>query len=164
MTRIALVYAQSRNGIIGRDGGLPWQLPSDLKRFKAVTMGKPVIMGRKTWESLPRKPLPGRHNIVMTRRPGFMSEGAAVVANVEQALAKAGDVEEVCVIGGAEIYKTFLPHADRIYLTEIDLETEGDTFAPILESAAWKEVAREVHPAGAGDDASFILRTLDRIK
>ncbi len=105
MTRIALVVAVSRNGVIGRDGGLPWHISSDLKRFKEITMGKPVIMGRKTWESLPRKPLTGRHNIVITRQGGYAAEGAMVVATPGAALAAAGSVEEVAIIGGGEIYR-----------------------------------------------------------
>jgi dihydrofolate reductase len=162
MTMVSLVYAQSRNGIIGDKGDLPWRLPSDLKRFKAVTMGKPVIMGRKTWDSLPRKPLPGRPNIIITRQSGFAAEGAKVVAGVEQALKAAGPVEEVCIIGGAEIYQAFLPHAHRIYLTEIDLSVPGDTPAPTLNEHEWTEVSREHHQAQPGDSADFTLRVLER--
>jgi dihydrofolate reductase len=129
---ISLVYAQSRNGIIGADGGLPWRLPSDLKRFKETTLGKPIIMGRKTWEGLPRKPLPGRVNIVVTRQSSFAAEGAVVVGSVADALARAGEASEVCVIGGGEIYRMFLPLADRIYLTLVDADVEGDTRGPDL--------------------------------
>jgi dihydrofolate reductase len=160
--RIALIYAQSRNGIIGNNGGLPWRLPSDLKRFKAVTMGKPIIMGRKTWDSLPRKPLPGRPNIILTRQKDFKPEGAIVVATVEAALLAADGVDEACVIGGAEIYNAFMPHADRIYLTEINLDVEGDTKAPQLRIDKWEEVKREHYSASDGDDADFTLRVLDK--
>ena len=139
MTRIALVVAVARNGVIGRDGGLPWHLSSDLKRFKAITMGKPVIMGRKTWESLPKKPLPGRHNIVITRRKGFLAEGATVVASPENALAAAAGAEEIAVIGGGEIFDMFLTLADRIYLTEVDLDVEGDTYFPAIDPAHWRK-------------------------
>lgn len=164
MTIVALVYAQSRNGIIGNKGGLPWRLPSDLKRFKQVTFSKPIIMGRKTWDSLPRKPLPGRLNIVITRQKDFKAEGAVVVADVAMALLAAGKVLEVCVIGGAEIYQAFLPLAQRIYLTEVDVEVEGDTWAPKLATPPWREVSREVHAAAIGDDCSFVLRVLERLE
>ena len=162
MSRISFVVAVSRNGVIGRDGGLPWHISTDLKRFKAITMGKPLIMGRKTWESLPKKPLPGRPNIVITRQKNFRAEGASVVSDSSSALAAAGQVEEVCVIGGGEIFDMFLPQTNRIYLTEVDLEVDGDTFFPALDPAQWIETAREIHPRGPNDSASFVLRVLDR--
>ena len=162
MTIVSLVYAQSRNGVIGSHGKLPWRLPSDLKRFKQVTMGKPIIMGRKTWDSLPRKPLPGRLNIVITRQKDFAAAGATVVSDVAGALAAAGNVPEVCVIGGGQIFTTFLPIARRIYLTEIDLQVAGDTFAPVLTMPPWREVSREVHAGTVGDDSGFVLRVLER--
>jgi dihydrofolate reductase len=160
---ISFVVAVSRNGVIGRDGGLAWHIASDLRRFKEITMGKPVIMGRKTWDSLPRKPLPGRRNIVITRQRGFAADGAEVAATAEQALCLAGDVPEVAVIGGGEVYRLFSPMVDRIYLTEVDLDVEGDTFFPAIAPGQWREVAREIHPRGERDSASFILRTLDRM-
>ena len=163
MSRIALVVAVARNGVIGRDGGLPWHISSDLKRFKAITMGKPLIMGRKTWESLPKKPLPGRLNIVITRQKDFQAEGAVVVADAEAARAAAGEAEEIAVIGGGEIYDLFFARADRIYLTEVDLEIDGDTRFPPLNFAQWHETAREIHPRGPRDSAGFILRVLDRM-
>ena len=162
MSRIVLVVAVSHNGVIGRAGGLPWHISSDLKRFKAITMGKPLIMGRKTWESLPRKPLPGRQNIVITRQKNYQAEGAVVVPDTASALTVAGEVEEICVIGGGEIFTNFLSLADRIYLTEVDLEVEGDTRFPRIDPNQWLETAREVHPRGPNDSASFILRVLDR--
>ena len=162
MSRIVLVVAVSRNGVIGRDGGLPWHISSDLKRFKAITMGKPLIMGRKTWESLPKKPLPGRRNIVITRQKNYQAEGAVIVADVASALAAAGEVEEICVIGGGEIFTKFFAKADRIYLTEVDLEVEGDTRFPLVEPAQWTETAREFHAQGPHDSASFVFRVLDR--
>jgi dihydrofolate reductase len=164
MRRIAAVVAVSRNGVIGRDGGLPWHISSDLKRFKAITMGKPIIMGRKTWESLPRKPLPGRKNIVITRHAGFKAEGATVVSDVQAALQAAGNVDEIAVIGGGEIYQLFFPVTNRVYLTEVDMEVEGDTYFPPLEISEWQEVAREVVAAGPNDSAGFVLRTLDLIE
>ena len=162
MTLISLVYARSRNGVIGADGGLPWHIPSDLKRFKATTLGKPIVMGRKTWESLPRKPLPGRLNIVLTRRRDFAAEGALLVHDVGQALQAAGDVPEVCVIGGGEIYALFFGHASRIYETVVDVDLAGDTFAPVLDPAEWIETDMAVGERGPNDTASFITRVLDR--
>ncbi|MEP7174179.1 MAG: dihydrofolate reductase [Aestuariivirga sp.] len=162
MSRISFVVAVSRNGVIGRNGGLPWHISTDLKRFKAITMGKPLIMGRKTWESLPKKPLPGRPNIVITRQKNYRAEGASVVSDVPAALAAAGQVEEICVIGGGEIFDMLLPQTERIYLTEVDLEVDGDTFFPPIDPAQWTETAREIHPRGPNDSAGFVLRVLDR--
>lgn len=161
---ISYVVAVSRNGVIGREGGLPWHISSDLKRFKEITMGKPVVMGRRTWDSLPRRPLPGRRNIVITRQPGFAPEGAEVAATPEAALALCGDAPEIAVIGGGEIYRLFWPLVDRLYLTEVDLEVEGDTHFPALTPGDWREVAREHHPKAERDSASFVLRILDRMK
>ena len=160
---ISYVVAVSKNGVIGREGGLPWHISSDLKRFKEITMGKPVVMGRKTWESLPRKPLPGRRNIVITRQRGFAPEGAEVAATPEEALALCGDAPEVAIIGGGEIYRLFWPLVDRLYLTEVDLEVGGDTHFPAVSPAEWREVGREVHPRGEKDSAAFTLRILDRM-
>jgi dihydrofolate reductase len=162
VTVVSLVYAQSSNGIIGHNGGLPWHVPSDLKQFKAVTLGKPVVMGRKTWDSLPRKPLPGRLNIVVSRQSDYVAAGAVVVTGVEAALQAAGDVPEICVIGGAEIYKQFLPHASRIYLTEIDAVVVGDTPAPILDLSQWRELSRGELARGEKDTAAFRTRVLER--
>ena len=162
MSRIALVVAVSRNGVIGRAGGLPWHISSDLKRFKAITMGKPIIMGRKTWESLPKKPLPGRQNIVITRQKNYQAEGAVIVSDTAFAVAAARSAEEIAVIGGGEIYHMFFTGADRIYLTEVDLEVEGDTRFPPIEPDQWLETEREIHSRGPNDSASFILRVLDR--
>ena len=162
MSRISFVVAVSHNGVIGRDGGLPWHISTDLRRFKAITMGKPLVMGRKTWESLPKKPLPGRPNIVITRQKNYRAEGAIVVSDIPSALAAAGQVEEICVIGGGEIFDMFLNQTDRIYLTAVDVEVDGDTFFPPLDPAQWRETAREVHPRGPNDSAGFVLRVLDR--
>jgi len=164
MTVISLVYAISRNGVIGNDGGLPWKVSADLKNFKAVTMGKPIIMGRKTWDSLPRKPLPGRANIVVTRNAGFKAEGALVVADVTGALdlAMEGRPQEICVIGGAEIFRQMLPLASRVYLTLIEADVEGDVFFPTLPEADWREVRTEHHDAQVGDTADFTFSVLER--
>ena len=166
--RIAFVVAASRNGIIGRQGKLPWRLSSDLKFFKTITMGKPMVMGRKTWESLPKRPLPGRDNIVITHQRGYEAPGAIVVADPQAALSKAEMIakragsDEIAVIGGGEIFSALLPRADRIYLTEVDVEVEGDTFLPQLDPLHWREVGRERFSRGEGDDADFVIRTLDR--
>lgn len=162
MSRTSFVVAVSHNGVIGRDGGLPWHISTDLRRFKAITMGKPLIMGRKTWESLPKKPLPGRPNIVITRQKNYRADGAIVVSDIPSALAAAGQVEEVCVIGGGEIFDMFLAQTDRIYLTEIDLQVDGDTFFPSIDPAQWTETGREIHARGPNDSAGFVLRVLDR--
>ncbi len=138
---VGLVWAQARGGVIGADGGLPWQLPEDLARFKALTMGATVVMGRATWESLPAsvRPLPGRDNVVLTRTPGWSAPGAEVVGSIEVAVDRGG---EVWVIGGASVFAAALPLADRAVVTDIDLEVTGDTFAPAL-GAEWAEQARE---------------------
>lgn len=163
--RVVFVVAVARNGVIGRRGRLPWRISSDLKRFKAITLGKPVIMGRKTWESLPKRPLPGRTNIVITRDPRYEAEGAVVAASVAEALARARatESEEICVIGGSDIFRQLLSMADRLYLTEVDLSPEGDVFFPPLDAKAWRETSRETHARAEGDDAGFVLRVLDRI-
>ncbi len=164
MNRIALVVAVSRNGVIGSEGGLPWRIPSDLKRFKATTMGKPVIMGRKTWESIPKRPLRGRRNIVLTRSTKFVAEGAEVAANIEEAvqMARAENPPEICVIGGGEVFRLFFRLADRLYLTEVDIDAEGDTRFPQIDPTQWTEVLRETVAPGPSDSAGFTLRVLDR--
>ncbi|MBI5940076.1 MAG: dihydrofolate reductase [Caulobacterales bacterium] len=160
--------ARARNGVIGKDGKLPWRLKSDLALFKQVTMFKPVIMGRKTWDSLPFKPLPGRLNVVLSRDGSFQPNGAVVCETFGEALEIAREqaaedgAEEVCVIGGAALYALALPRAHRIYLTEVDAAPEGDVLLPAFSEDAWKEVRREAHPAGDGDDHAFVFRVLER--
>lgn len=133
-------------GGIGLDGRLPWYLPEDLKRFKSITMGKPIVMGRRTWDSLGRA-LPGRHNIVVSRRAGVEVAGATFVDSLPAALQAAGDVPEVCVIGGAEIYRLALPVTDGIHLTRVHAVVDADTCFPSLDGAEWDEVRREDRPA-----------------
>ena len=145
---IVFVLARARNGVIGRDGGLPWHLPADFKHFKAATQGAPMLMGRKTFESLPGL-LPGRRHIVLTRDPDWQAEGAEIVRSADEAIA-AADSARLSVIGGAEIYALMLPHADRIELTEVDAEPEGDTFVPSFDPATWREVDREKHQTDGG--------------
>jgi dihydrofolate reductase len=142
VTEVSLIVATDDEGGIGLRGGLPWHLPDDLRRFKALTLGKPVVMGRRTWDSIGR-PLPGRLNIVVSRDPRLAIQGATVVGTLEAALAAAGGVPEVCVIGGAEIYRVALPLADTIHLTEVHANVGADTHFPSLDPAQWVEVARE---------------------
>ncbi|MGP1274806.1 MAG: dihydrofolate reductase [Caulobacterales bacterium] len=165
---LSIVVAVAKNGVIGRDNDLPWRIPSDLKNFKAVTLGKPVIMGRKTWESLPRKPLPGRANIVVSRSLGG-AEGASVYDDANAAVAAARAIagkdgaSEVCLIGGAALYGALLPATTRIYLTEVDLEPEGDAHFPMLNPLEWREVSSTRFEAEPGDDAGFTVRVLERV-
>jgi dihydrofolate reductase len=157
---ITLVLAMAENGVIGNKGGLPWRLPDDLRRFKELTMGKPCIMGRRTWESLPRKPLPGRTNVVVTRDKSFHDDGAVVVHSLEEALARTHDAPEVAIIGGAELFKEATPLANRVDLTEVHAEIEGDTRMPAFDRMIWKERAREDHVTADGLRYSFV--TLER--
>lgn len=165
---LALVVARARNGVIGRDGTLPWRLRSDMAWFKANTLGKPVIMGRKTWDSLPRKPLPGRTNIVLTRDASFEPEGAVACDTFSEAVQIAREqaaddgVDEVCVIGGSALFELSLPKAKRLYLTEIEADVEGDVRFPAFDESAWVEVSREAHPDGEGDEYPFVFRVLER--
>ena len=161
MTAVTLIVAADRRGVIGRDGGLPWHLPDDLRRFKARTMGKPIVMGRRTWDSI-GKPLPGRHNIVITRQPSLVLDGATVVDSLDAALRAAGAVPEVCVIGGAEIFRLALPAATTVELTAVEADVGGDTFLPVLDAADWVETSREAHPADARHDYPFTFVTLRR--
>lgn len=158
MTRqmLTLIAAVAKNGAIGKDNALPpWRLSADLKRFKALTTGHPVVMGRKTWESLGR-PLPGRHNIVLTRNHGFHPDGATVVHSIEEALTAATNPDEIFVIGGAEIYALAMPRADRLQLTEIDADFDGDTWFPKFERGLWRETQRECHRSDTGLDYAFV--------
>jgi dihydrofolate reductase len=156
---ITLILARADNGVIGSGGGLPWHLPDDLRRFKALTLGKPVVMGRKTWESLPKKPLPGRDNIVVTRARDYAAEGARVASSLDEALA--ANAEEIMVIGGAEIFAQALPRAGRIHLTELHLAPPGDVRLPPPDPAEWREIAREEHQAPQGFSYSYV--TFERI-
>ena len=166
---LAIVAARARNGVIGRDGALPWRLKSDMALFKATTMGKPVIMGRKTWDSLPKKPLPGRANLVLSRDGTFEPGGAVVCERFDEALSMAREqagedgAEEVCVIGGTAVFALALPKAKRLYLTEVDADIDGDATFPALDEAAWREARKAAHAASEGDDYAFTFRVLERI-
>ena len=156
----SLIVARARNNVIGRDGGMPWHLPADLKYFKAVTMGKPVIMGRRTFESIGR-PLPGRDNVVISRQEGWGHAGTVTVHSLEAALDRAAAADEAMVIGGAQIYAQALPLADRLYITEIDAEVDGDTVFPEFDETDWDEIGRRDVRADAGCPA-LAFRTLQR--
>jgi dihydrofolate reductase len=165
MIDLVLVVARAKNGVIGNAGALPWHLPDDLKRFKRMTVGKPVIMGRKTFESI-GKPLPGRQNIVLTRDSAWAAPGVTVVPNLAEAVAAAGldpraRADGIMVIGGAQIYAEALPSATRIELTEVDAEPVGDTVLPAFDPARWREVAREAHAAD-GERPGYAFVTLVR--
>jgi len=155
--RLGLVYARAANGVIGRDGGLPWHLPEDLAHFKRVTLGAPVIMGRRTWDSLPPRfrPLPGRRNVVVTRQQDWQAAGAERAASLEEAIGLCKDAERAWVIGGAQLYAQATPLAQVAEVTEIEQAFDGDAFAPAL-GPSWQEVARERHRNAAGLAFSFV--------
>ena len=156
-----MVVAATENDVIGRDNGMPWHLPDDLKYFKARTMGKPMLMGRKTFESI-GKPLPGRTSLVLTRDLAWQAAGVTVVHSVDEALKLAGAAPELCVVGGAEIYKLTLPATDRIYLTRIHASIAGDTVFPALDTSQWRETERIEHPADDRHAYPMTFSTLER--
>ena len=160
--KISIVVAMAANRVIGRDNQLPWHLPADLKHFKQTTMGKPILMGRKTWESIGR-PLPGRTNIVITRDENYDAPGCVVVHSIEAALQAAAKQDEVMIIGGAEFYRQVLPRTDRIYLTRINEDFEGDTLFPELDSSEWQEAERVDCDADDNNPHSYSFITLDRV-
>ena len=160
---LALIAAVARNGVIGRDGALPWRLPEDLRRFRALTTGHSLVMGRRTWQSLPQA-LPGRQNIVVTRQAGFTAENAVVVHSLDAALAAATHPEPVFCIGGAEIYRVAVPIANTAYITEIARDFEGGaTFQP-LDPAQWRETAREAHVSAEPDAFEYAFVTYERVR
>lgn len=158
---ISIVVAMDRNRLIGRGNALPWHLPADLAHFKAVTMGKPILMGRKTYDSIGR-PLPGRHNIVITRNADFAAPGCTVVTSVDAALAAAGAVPEIMLIGGAQLYAELLPRVGRIYVTRIDAAFEGDAWFPALDDCDWVETARSDHDADERNPYPYSFQVLER--
>jgi dihydrofolate reductase len=159
--RIAIVAAVARNGVIGRGNALPWRLPDDLQHFKRLTLGHPIVMGRRTWESLPGI-LPGRRHIVVTRDLHYDAPGAEIAHSLDQAVAAAGG-DEVLVVGGAELYAQALPLAQRLYLTLVDADVEGDARFPPLDPGEWREVAREAYPADDRHAYPFSFVTLERL-
>ncbi|MEQ9143777.1 MAG: dihydrofolate reductase [Parvibaculaceae bacterium] len=166
---ISFVVAIAENSVIGQGGDLPWKISGDMKHFKAVTLGKPIIMGRKTWESFPRRPLPGRPNLIVTRNADYDAPGGEVFTSVEAALARAKElcgelgVDEIMILGGAEIYAATLPMADRIYLTRVHASPEGDTSFPDFDPADWKEVRNVRQPKDEGDSDEYSLIVLERV-
>ena len=158
---ISFVVAMAENGVIGKDNALPWRLSPDLKRFRRITMGHVIIMGRKTHESIGR-PLDGRKNIVITRNPKFRPEGVTVVGSIDEALASA-DGNEIMIIGGADLYRQILPRADRIYLTLIHASFEGDTYFPEMDEKEWREVEREDVEPGVDAEFGYSFITLERV-
>jgi len=157
------MVATDERGAIGKDGRLPWHLPNDLKRFKALTMGKPIVMGRRTFDSIGRA-LPGRQNIVVSRRLDLVIDGCTVVSSFDAALAAAADAAEVCVIGGAEIYRLALPVTGLVHLTKVHAVVDADTFFPVLDAAEWEEIAREDHPADERHAYGYSFVTLRRAR
>jgi dihydrofolate reductase len=162
MSRIALVLAMADNGVIGAKGAIPWRIADDMRRFKAITIGKPIVMGRKTWESLPKKPLPGRTNIVITRDRAFRAAGATVVHSLDEAIARAEseNPEEIMIVGGARIYLAALPRADVVHLTQVHGDFEGDARMPPFDHKFWRETAREDRATPEGLRYSYV--TLER--
>lgn len=165
---LVLVAAVAKNGVIGRAGALPWRLPGDLKHFRERTWGRPMIMGRKTWNSI-GKPLPGRRSIVVTRDRGFAAPGAEVAPDIEAAIALARRLAadmaapDVAVIGGGEIYRATIDRAARLAITEVDLSPEGDAHFPRIDPSIWREAARQAHPAGPGDEAAYAFVDYERV-
>ncbi|MFO1503786.1 MAG: dihydrofolate reductase [Steroidobacteraceae bacterium] len=160
--RLSAVVAASDNDVIGRDNALPWHQPADLAYFKRVTMGKPMLMGRKTYESIGR-PLPGRRNLVLTRG-GFSAPGIEVVASIEEALARTAGAAEMMVIGGAEVFRLAMPWLDHMHLTRVHTVIDGDVFLPRLAPGDWREVRREDHPADARNPLAMTFIELERVR
>jgi dihydrofolate reductase len=158
---ISIIVAASANNVIGAEGDLPWRLSDDLKRFKAITMGKPIVMGRKTWDSI-GCPLPGRQNIVITRQTDFVAEGCDVVASADEAIAATAGADEVMVIGGSQVYSLFLPNAERLYLTRVHAEVAGDAFFPQINESQWCLVNDEPHSADDRNAFDYSFRTYER--
>jgi dihydrofolate reductase len=165
---VSLIVAMAKNRVIGVNNQLPWHLPADLKHFKATTMAKPIVMGRKTWESIGR-PLPGRFNIVISRQSGYATEGAVVAPDLASALtlarqeAGSSGLDEVCVIGGETIYRQALDEVTKMYITEVDLEPDGDAWFPEIELNDWNEVSRECYPVTSDKSPAYCFVTLQRV-
>jgi dihydrofolate reductase len=160
--RLTAVVAATENGVIGRDNGMPWHLPADLKHFKAVTLGSPVLMGRKTFEAIGR-PLPGRRNLVLSRDPAFNAAGVEVVRSLDEAISLAGDVPELMLIGGAALYALALPRTERVHLTRLHMRVEGDAFFPDLPESEWREVSRSARrPADERNACDMTFLVLER--
>jgi len=166
--KLCAVVAMDKHRVIGRDGDLPWRLPSDLKHFKRVTLGKPCLMGRKTWESLPF-PLPGRPNLVLTRNAAYAAKGADVFTDMHEMigrgfeLAGAAGADEIMLIGGAQLYATLLPRCDRLYVTRVDAKVDGDAVFPEIDPSIWREISNEGPIQGPKDEYAFNIAVFDRV-
>lgn len=160
--KLSIIAAMAKNRVIGINNQLPWKLPADMRWFRQHTLGKPIVMGRKTFESFGGKPLPDRHNIVITRDMNYRADGATVVHSVEEAIAAAGDVEELMIIGGASFYEQMLPQAQRMYLTLVDMEPQGDAWFPAYDDADWHEVERHKHPGDEKNSSACSFVILER--
>ncbi|TKB48068.1 type 3 dihydrofolate reductase [Ferrimonas sediminicola] len=161
--RLSMIACMARDRVIGKENQMPWHLPADLKHFKAVTMGKPVVMGRRTFESIGR-PLPGRHNVVITRNPAFRADGVTLVASIDEALALLAHEEEVMIIGGGQLYASLLPRTDRLYLTLAQMSVDGDTRFPDYGQLQWREIECRVRPADDANDCDLHFVTLERVR
>jgi dihydrofolate reductase len=159
---ISLIAAMARNGVIGRDNRLPWRLPADLQHFKALTLGKPMVMGRRTWESLPGL-LPGRRHIVVSRNPEYRADGVDRVSSIDEAIRLLQASPEIMIVGGAQLYAAILPNADRLYLTRVDAEVAGDAKFPEIDWSQWQETARESRPADESNPYACTFLTYDRV-
>lgn len=168
--KLSMIVARARNGVIGKDGGLPWKLSDDLALFKQTTDGKPIIMGRHTWESLPKRPLPGRQNIIITRNWEYAAEGARVYSNLNAAINSAKAIaarngeQEVFIIGGESLYRRALPMTDILYISEVDAEVDGDVRFPEIDESQFREVATKQFEKSERNDHAFKLRVLERIR
>ncbi|MBL8266709.1 type 3 dihydrofolate reductase [Steroidobacter sp.] len=159
---LSIIVAVADNGVIGSANQLPWRLPDDLKRFKALSLGKPIVMGRKTFDSI-GKPLPGRLNIVISRQPGLQIPGCTVVTSIDDAIATAQPAPEIVIVGGAEIYRQALPKVSTIHVTRVHAAVDGDVVFPELREQEWQEVAKEYHPADDRHAHAFTFSTLQRV-
>jgi dihydrofolate reductase len=159
---LSIIVAVADNGVIGSGNQLPWRLPDDLKRFKALSLGKPIVMGRKTYDSIGR-PLPGRLNIVISRQPGLQIPGCTVVTSIGEAIATAQPAPEIVIVGGADIYRQVLPQVQVIHLTRVHANVAGDVVFPTLQEHEWREVAKEYHPADERHAYAFTVSTLERV-
>ena len=159
---LSIIVAVADNGVIGNSNQLPWRLPDDLKRFKALSLGKPIVMGRKTYDSIGR-PLPGRLNVVISRQPGLEIPGCSVVTSIDEAIAAARPAPEIVIVGGADIYRQVLPRVQVIHLTRVHANVDGDVLFPELKEREWREVAKEYHPADERHAHAFTFSTLERV-
>ena len=159
---LSIIVAVADNGVIGSGNQLPWRLPDDLKRFKALSLGKPIVMGRKTFDSIGR-PLPGRLNVVISRQPGLQIAGCTVVTSIDEAIVAARPAPEIVIVGGADIYRQVLPQVQVIHLTRVHAHIEGDVMFPKLQEHEWREVAKEYHPADERHAHAFTFSTLERV-